>query len=203
MEELTRLLRRLNERMDGLDTRLGQFESSKLILDERKVVAGERELEGKTYLSREDGGIVKEVRVPVCDACGRGCEKFNACTACGRKLCEECSYLLRNRVYCVNCLGEELPLTKREFKVLLAVAQDVSLRDAADLAKMKKDELAECEKNLVDKRMLDRKGFLFFRETAILEDGLEALAAYDPVYAKQGDVQIFKDELRRFLDGED
>ena len=201
MEELTAILRRLNERIDGLDTKLDRLESSKLVLDERKIVAGERELEGKTYFSREDGGIVKEVRVPVCDACGRGVEKFNACTICGHKLCKECSYLFQNRMLCFDCLNETLPLTKREFKLLIAIAEKVQLEKTADIAKMKKEELKECEKSLLEKHLIDQSGFLFFRETTILDRGLETIDAYSQVYSNQGDVQVFLEEVRGFLDG--
>lgn len=203
MENLARLLRTLNERMNQMDSRLDQIESSKLVLEERKIIAGEKELEGKTYLSRQDGGIIKEVRVGVCDVCGKRCSEFNACTNCGRKLDEACSIVFRNKVYCADCLNQIVPLSKQEYMLLEGIARDVPLKALGNISKIKEDELKACENSLAEKRLIEQKGFLFFQETKILDTGLEALDVYTQVYSngKQGDVTGFEEELRRFLDG--
>jgi len=198
-QEIVRLLERLNERLDGIETRLSQIESSKVILDEKKIIAREKELEGKTYFQTGDGGVVKEIRIPVCDVCGRGSEKYNVCISCGRKLCEACSILFQNRVHCLDCLNERLPLTKQEYKLLTAIANGVRLDEFVDLAKMKKDEIKAFEKSLVEKQLIEKKGFLLFYETAILDRGLEAISAYRQVYGNEEDVIIFEEELREFL----
>jgi hypothetical protein len=200
-EEVTRLLKGLNERIGQVESRLIQLESSKVILEEKKVIAKEKELEGKTYITTGDGGILKEIRVGVCDSCGRNSERFNACPSCGDKLCEECSILFHGRIYCANCLNEEIPLTKQEYKILTVKvdADGMGLNEIADLTKMKKDDTREYAKSLIDKGMMEKKEFLFFSDTKVLDKGLEVLAAYRQVYGKEEDVIALETELGRLL----
>lgn len=176
--------------------------ASKVVLDERKIIAEERELEGKTYLSREDGGIFKENRIPVCDICYRRSENFNACSSCKKKLCDSCSISFHNRIYCIVCLDNIIRLTKREYKILTAIANNIQSNVVADIAKIRKDDMKACETNLLEKGMVEKKGFLFFQKITILDTGLEAIDAYHQVYGKEGDVVIFEEAMRRLIVGE-
>jgi hypothetical protein len=194
------LTRRLDQKLEDIERRLKQLELGRVVLDEKKVLARERELEGKTYFQSENGGIVKEVRVPVCDLCGRKSESFNACVGCGKKLCNSCGILFENKIYCADCLNEILPLTKQEYKVLVAIVNDLkSLDGIAVAAKIKKDLIMECEKNLEKKGLIRSKGFVFFKEIEVSDKGLEAIATYRQLFGTQEDVAIFEKELRRLL----
>jgi len=193
-------LQRLNERLNSIERRLSDLDASKVVLDERKVVARKGEFEGKTYTSNEDGGIIKEVRVPVCDSCGVSCDKFNSCTICQKKLCPSCSILYQKRVCCSDCLNEAMPLTKQEYKVLTAIASNLQPSDIEGVSGLRSSDVEDCIVSLAKKQMIENKGFLFFNETKILEKGLEALNVYLQVYDKEGDVQTFESELWRVLD---
>jgi hypothetical protein len=57
----------------------------------------------------------------------------------------------------------------------------------------------ECKKNLEKKGLVRSKGFLFFKEIEVSDEGLEAIAAYRQVYGNEEDVTLFEEELRRLL----
>jgi len=198
--ESKRILERLNERLSTIERRLNQLDMSKIVLDEKKIVARKGELEGKTYLSNENGGVIKEVRVPVCDSCGVSCDKFNSCTICQKKLCPSCSIIYQEKICCSDCLNETIPLTKQEYKVLTAIASILQPSDIEGVSGLRSSDVEDCIVSLAKKQMIENKGFLFFNETKILEKGLEALNVYSQVYDKEGDVQAFESELWRVLD---
>jgi hypothetical protein len=200
VDDLIRLLRRLNDKIDRIEITLSEIGLNKIVLDEHKVFAKEGELEGKTYASTIDGGLIKQTRIPVCDFCGAKSEEFNACISCGKKLCNNCKILFEKRIYCVDCLKEILPLTKQEYKVLVAIANKLrSLDEITMVTKIKKDWIREYKKNLEKNELIGSKGFLFFKETDVLDKGLEAIAAYRQVYGDEEDVALFEEELRRLL----
>ena len=187
--ELTLLLRKLNERINRLEDKLTQLEYNKLILEERKLPAGLGEFAGKRYSRTADGGVVKEIRIGVCDICGRRSEEFNICVKCGRKLCELCSISFRNEIVCRDCLAALLPLTKQEYKILFAISKGInSPEDLAEFTKIKRNEVKVCIKSLAEKELIENSTFLFFSELKILDKGLEALAVYKQVYGKDEDV---------------
>lgn len=181
---------------------MAQLRLSRILMDERKIVTNDRELEGKTYIQTEDGGILKEVRVPVCDVCGRQNDQYNSCTGCRRKLCRDCSIRYMNRIFCLDCLQELLPLTKKEYKVLLAVQYGLDKNKIEEAMRAKAEEVNKCFKSLREKCYIETKGFLFFHEAKILEKGIEALETYRQVYDKEEDVLIFQEDLRRVMSAE-
>ena len=175
------LLRHILSRIEELEDRVTRL-TSRSILDERKVPAREGEFEAKSFFENQNG-VFKEVRVGYCDMCGRKPEEFNICTSCKRKLCKECSIEFNNRVYCFDCINEILPLNKEEYCVLAAIADGIKDLDSLEkVLKMKKEKIMECLKNLVEEQFVEIKGFLFFSEIRVLNDGLEALKVYRPYY---------------------
>jgi len=200
MSSETRLLEALNQRLTAIERKLTQLETSKTILDEKKIVARRGELEGKTYTSNENGGITKEVRVPVCDNCGTTCEKFNACSNCQKKLCRPCCITYQSKIYCAECLGSLMPLSKLEYKVLSAIANEVDPRKVSGIAGLRSKDVDSCQKSLAEKQMIESEGFLFRKEPSICEKGLEAISAYRQVYGNEEDLLIFDCELRRVID---
>jgi DNA-binding MarR family transcriptional regulator len=200
MESLIAFLKKIAKKVEEIENRLNETQHSKLILEESKVAARKKELEGKTYSSNNEGGIVKEVRIPFCDVCGSRAENFSVCTACGRKLCGNCVILYENRILCFDCLNEALPLSKEEYKVLLAFASRLSdLRKIARIARIKEDSVKRCKKGLEDSGLILSRGFLLFKEVEVSAKGLEAISAYRQVYCKDEDVKIFEYEMRRAL----
>lgn len=203
MEEVAHLLRRLCERVEMLEARVSQLESGRVVLDERVVAAKEGELGGKAYTSLPGGGLIKETKIPFCDICGRKAGEFNICIGCGRKLCVECSVAYQSKVYCANCLSEALPLTKEEYKVLVAIANSLTdLGKIAEASNLEVSRVRACVRGLADKSLVSVKGLLLFRELSILDKGLEAIAAYRQVYGGDEDVELFDSALRRVLNEE-
>jgi len=172
----------------------------KLILYERKTTADIGEFEGKVYLSTPAGGVIKEVRVPVCDWCGGENDNFSVCVGCGRKLCKSCSVVYRARIYCPECLSSILPLSKREFKVLIALAEEIrDCNTIAELARMSKDDVKSCIEGLAEKGLIDIRGFLVFKRVTVLDRGLEAISVYRQIYDRDGDVAAFQASLEAML----
>ncbi|MEM3368488.1 MAG: hypothetical protein QXP88_00115 [Thermoproteota archaeon] len=83
---------------------------------------------------------------------------------------------------------------------MIAIANNIELNVVSDMAKMKDDEIKECAKSLIEKQLIEKRGFLFFYKIVILDRGLEAINAYRQVYGNEEDVIIFEEEMRRFLD---
>lgn len=190
---------RLMRMLESIENRLNRLEGNKLVLDEKKVVARKGELEGKTYTSNEGGGITKEVRVPVCDSCGVSNERFNACISCQKKLCHRCSITFQSKTCCAECLNVVMPLSKLEYKVLSAVANELEPQKISGVAGLRSSDIDSCEKSLAEKKMIESRGCLLFRETSICEKGLDAISAYRQVYGNDEDLLIFEYELRRVI----
>jgi hypothetical protein len=200
MESLITHLKQLTRKVEEVENKVNEIERGKLILEERKIIAKQRELEGRTYISNDEGGIVKEIRVPFCDQCGIQTGNFSICIECGRKLCENCAILYRKRILCLNCLTEILPLSKQEYKVLLAFANGLNdVGKIARITRVKEDLIEKCKKELENNGLILSRGILFFREIRISDKGLEAISAYRQVYGKEEDVEIFEYELGRIL----
>jgi hypothetical protein len=195
-EEIVRVLKQLNNRISEVELRLDRVEGNRIIFDERKIMAREREIDGKTYFSTPNGGILKEVRIPFCDVCGRKEEDFNICTSCHHKICNSCSISYRNQIYCKYCLSEILPLTKEEYKVLLGIFHGLkTIEELNKVTKIKEAEIRACIESLTKKEFIENSSFLFFFDVKILEKGLEALTVYRQLYGREEDVIQLESEV--------
>jgi hypothetical protein len=114
-----------------------------VIFEENRVVDGTGLLGGKTFTTLPTGQVLKIVRVPVCDACGvRIGEDFTLCHSCGRKLCGKCCVSINGRNCCSVCLTENLPLDKQQYKILVAIANNITKSKAiCSLTNIPKDEI--------------------------------------------------------------
>jgi hypothetical protein len=186
----------INERLNRIEARSTQLESGRIILEEREIPSAEGELKGKTYFQTPDGGVIKEVRIGICDECGRRGEEFNICVSCGHKLCEGCSVSYRRKIYCRNCLSELLPLAKEEYKVLLGIFHGLkTIEELNKVTKIKEAEIRAYIESLARKEFIENSSFLFFLDVKMLEKGLEALTVYRQVYGKDEDVVQLESEV--------
>jgi len=200
MAEVLRLLEELNERISRIEGRLSKLESERVIFDERKVVGSEGELEGKKYLALPGGGIAKEVSVAVCDVCGKKLDDFFVCVNCGRKLCDDCAIRHRNRHVCLECLKEEIPLTKKEYKILVAVANGVTnVGEVSRVTRIRKESVKRGVEELREREFLEKEGFFVFSKLFVTDLGMEAIGVYRQVYGGDDDIEQFDLELREFL----
>jgi hypothetical protein len=192
-------LKRLLERLRDLEKKVEQNHAH-VMLEETSTIAEEKEWGGKSYFQQTDGGIIKHVRIPVCDICGRSSDQFSSCSQCKKKLCSDCSIIYLNRVFCIECLQELVPLTKQEYKILMAIFYGIRDNNSiSNITKIDQGEVSLYKRNLKEKGFITIKGFLLFTETQLLEKGIEALYVYDKVYGKDDDVAVLESELRRFV----
>ncbi len=193
-------LKRLLERLKDLEKKVDQNQTH-VIMEEISTIANEKEWGGKSYLRQPtDGGIIKHIRIPVCDICGRSSDQFSSCTQCKKKLCPDCSIIYLNRVFCIDCLQELIPLTKQEYKILRAISYGVhDTNSISSVTRINQEEVCLYKRSLKERGFITIRGFLLFTETQLSEKGVEALSVYDKVYGKEEDVAVFDSELRRFL----
>lgn len=190
MREISEFLRSLNDRISKIEFRLAQLEYGNVILEETKVPSKRGEIEGKSYLNLPNGGIAKVVRVSFCDHCGRKATEFNICTKCGNKLCSRCFLVFRNKIYCLDCLKEILPLEKQEYQVLAAISNGIkSSKEISEILKIKKKDVIECKEVLSDYGLIERKGLLRFSDISVTNLGLEVLETYRKVYEQMGGIE--------------
>jgi len=170
-------------------------------LDERTVAESARHLGGRTIYAAPAGGIQREIRVLTCDTCGRRMEEeFIICQGCERKICNSCAIRYQNTHLCVNCLGNHIPLTKQAYKVLVAIANDVTdVRTISKITKIVKDDVVNWRNSLLALGLVVKRGILFFSEVCITDSGLDAIGAYRQVFGEDGDIIQFDIELRRCL----
>lgn len=208
-ERMERLLRavdqglsQLNRRLTELENRLGRTEQERnVVIEERKVPDRVGQLGGRTFLTNQAGGIEKEIRVPVCDLCGRAIQGgFYSCRACGRKLCTRCVVSYSGQTLCLECFRQTLPLTKRNFKTLAAVANGLETPAIiSQLVQIKRDEAEQSLQELRGLELIGEKGLAVFSHIYATDRGLEAIAAYSQVYGRDGDMIQFDQMLRNSL----
>jgi len=192
-------LKRLLEKLREVEKKIEQKQTH-VVLEETSTIAKEKEWGGKSYIQQTNGGVVKHVRIPVCDICGRISEKFSSCTQCRKKLCPDCSIVYLTKIFCIECLQELLPLTKQEYKILIAIFHGINDNGSiSKVTKIDREEVNLHKRSLKEKGFITVKGFLFFTQTQISEKGIEALYVYDRIYGKDEDVIFLESELRRSI----
>jgi hypothetical protein len=169
----------------NIDERLAKLESGNIIFDERRVIAGKGEFEGKTYTTLPSGGIVKEIKVCYCDDCGRKSEEYNVCTACGKKLCNDCSVTYRGRIICYDCARKEIPLDREDYEVLNLIAMGFqNAKEISEILMMNKDEVIERWLELLNLGLIEKKGFSIYSRFELTAAGREALNIFSQIYGR-------------------
>jgi hypothetical protein len=201
LRALDQTISQLNKRLTDIENRLNQQQGRSPIMEERKVPDEQGLLGGKVFFTNQAGGIEKEVRIPVCDICGRSLsESFFVCQNCTRKLCQKCVISYSGQTLCLECLRQQVPLTKRNFKVLVAVANGLeSSATISQLVQIKRDEAEQSLQELHGLGLIGEKGLAIFSHIYATDKGLEAIAVYSQVFGRDGDVIQFNQELRSLL----
>lgn len=195
LREISQSLSRFNSRLTELENRLNQ--NSSLIMEERKIPDFQGSLGGRSFSTNRSGGIEKVIRIPVCDVCGEAlAERFSICKNCGKKLCSNCAIHFSGQKVCLDCLKQQLPLSKRSFKVLLALANGMeSLREISQIVQVKREDVEECLEELQSLELIGEKGLSIFSRIYVTDKGLEAISAYTKVFEGEADVRMLKDKL--------
>ena len=206
---LEQVLARIDNRLTQVESRLSQLENQnerpQTIFSEKHVVEAAGLLGGRELLtSPVDNRIMRVTRQPVCDSCGKALKidekEFSICHSCGRKLCQQCGIKYTNTHYCVDCLRRLLPLNKGSYKILVAVANEVTRASIiSELTKMPRKNVESCLTELLNANLTVKKGVAIFSKRSVTDLGLEAIAAFREVYGSDDDIAQFDLELRGYL----
>jgi len=96
-------------------------------------------------------------------------------------------------------LRAKLALTKRSYKVLLAIANGItSVSSISKISKIERDHVRTSIEELLHLNLVVKKGISIFSSLHTTDEGLEALAAYRQVYTDE-DVLQFETEIQENL----
>jgi len=195
-------LSKFDARLKGIENRLSQVETGQILMDEQHAPAEIGQLGGRTLSTSATGAVRRDVKVSFCDVCGKRIEEENLtlCYSCGRKLCDKCLIKLSADFLCVECLKDRLPLSKKEFKVLVAITNEiVRIGEIEKITKIVEDDVRSAVSNLLLLGLLRKKGISIASRLEVTHDGLEACGAYRAVYYTDEDVTRFYDEMASYL----
>lgn len=195
------MISQLISRLEAIESRLSQMETDKSrLLDERRVPAKIGQLGGKTISNSALGGVEKRVEVPFCDLCGRRVEEEDsAVCGCGKKVCvDSCLVNLSSEFLCVECLKERLPLDKKEYKVLVGVANELGRGAISKITKMGRDDVRSAIFELTGLGLIRKRGVSVFTKLEVTDLGLEAIGAFENLFNDVDVLQFFAD-LRKHL----
>lgn len=200
---LQQTLSQVNSRLIELESRLSQLETGQILMDEQHAPAEIGQLGGKMLSTSTTGSVRRNVRIPFCDVCGKRIKEENLtlCYFCGRKVCaDKCLVKLGVEFLCVECMKERLPLSKKEFKVLVAITNEiVRISEIEKITKIVKDDVRSSISNLLFLSLVRKKGISIASRLEVTHEGLEACGAYNAVYNADEDVTRFYDELASYL----
>lgn len=210
LQGLSEAVSRISSRLSSIEERLGRIENSstqgyRVIENTRTVPEGQGELGGQSKSRRAGGGIETVTRVPVCDICGgRLGENFTIC-GCGRKVCEEHAIQYGYENVCVKCLIETVPLTKRAYKVLVAITNGINgfltKKKVARLARVDKKDVKAAMQELTQLGFIAKRGWFLFGRNEATDMGINAVGVFRKVYGDDEDVVLFDVELQSYLGG--
>jgi hypothetical protein len=201
---IEQVLLKFDNRLKDIENRLSQIETkNQTLLNETQVPEEPRLLGGRTISLLPSGTLERTIRLPVCDICGRRLqEEFVVCHSCGKKLCEKCIVAFDNRNYCLECLRNILPLTKKSFKVLMAIANEITcIETISDLTRMSRAEVRECISELLQLQLIAKKGASVFSKIQATDNGMEAIGVFSRIYGEDQDTVQFEVELKEHSGG--
>jgi hypothetical protein len=198
--QLFQLLSQFNARLTNIEARLNQDNPQRPILDEEHIPAEIGKLGGKTLFSTSTG-VRKGIVIPFCDVCGkRNDDTLILCYHCGKKVCTRCITKVGATFLCLDCLLEQMPLSKQELKILTAIDRGVRTKSQiAHITKIPKDDVTTVLTNLLVRGLIQKKGISIATKLIITDNGMEAQSAYAPFYNVDSDMAKFYDDLDNTL----
>jgi hypothetical protein len=165
---------------------------NKTIIEERHLPEDEGFLGSKITSVAPDGSLVKEIRTPFCDCCGRVLvDEKPALCSCKRKICKECAVQHEGKIYCNDCAKQITDVSKDGFFLLYGLAKDATLKDIKQASSMSSDHLETLIETLLERKLIERKGLSLFAYYRITNTGLTLLATAEQIYGNEGDALRF------------
>jgi len=206
LQSLDQELSQLNSRLTEIEQRLTQVEASKIgsqkILDERHVPARMGQLGGRVISSSPQGTVQRQINVIFCDVCGRKIEEENLalCYGCERKICSKCLIKLGAEFLCIECLKDRLPLDKKGYKILVAIANGLTnAKEISKITSIVTNDVRTSISELLNLGLIRTKGISIAKRIEATDDGLEAMGAFHRIYSSDEDVLRFEQELAKHL----
>ena len=175
-------------------------EERKILMEEHYLPDNEGLLGSKTTSMGSDGSIRKELKVPFCDSCGQALSGQGiAVCSCRRKICQSCTIIHENKIYCRECAKQMTALTKRDFFILYGVANEISLNDIKHCSFLSSEVMEESLSELIQRNLIECKGLSFFSRYVVTDSGLALLATCEQIFRKERDVSLFITRLSESL----
>jgi hypothetical protein len=148
-----------------------------------------------------DGSIQKEIKLPFCDACGQTLKDQRiAICSCKKKICPLCMIIHENKTYCRECAKRITAISKEDFFALYGIANGAGLKDIRNCSSMSLASLEESISILVERSLVEVKGFSIFTRYVVTDKGLAVLATCEQIYRNEGDVLRFLLKIQEFLE---
>jgi len=170
-------------------------------MEERYLPEAEGLLESKTTSMNINGSIQKEIKLPFCDACGQTLKDQRiAICSCKKKICPSCMITHESKIYCRECAKRITAITKENFFALYGIASGAGLKDIQQSSSMSQETLKESISILIERNLVEVKGFSIFTRYAVIDKGLAVLATCEQIYRNDGDVLRFLLKIQEFLE---
>jgi len=185
LEALVKEIEELKIRVSRLENREGN-----VILEEIHSPEVEKLIGRKILLTGPSGQVRKVITHPTCDICGRYlAEDFIICQACKRKICDLCAVKYNGKTYCQNCLRDMIPLKKKDFKLLMLLANKIGrISEITEYSGMRKEDVLNSLRKLKAYKLVIKRGLSILSEIMLSENGLSVFASYSKIYGNEKDV---------------
>jgi hypothetical protein len=204
-------IKQLRAWVGAIDSRVTQLESRRPQPTDQSTLLNEVKLPerntgflgGRTVSMSPEGGLERQIKVGVCDVCGKVLgEDFSVCVKCGRKLDQDCVKVFKAQRICFECLRAMVPLQPRDYLMLACVANNVT--DVATLSKLTKiprDNVKTSIGDMLSAGLIEKRGMVVFSELRITDEGMNAFSAYRSVFGEDYESLVLDRELRKYLAG--
>ena len=169
---------------------------NKIIIEERHLPEDEGILSSKTTSTSPEGSLLKDIRVPFCNCCGRLLrDEPLALCSCKRIICQSCVILHEDKIYCRDCAKQLTGIAKEDFFLLYGIAKEAPLKNVKSASSMGSTLLESSLQMLLERKLLEKKGLLIFTSYKITNSGQALLATSEQIYCNEKDVLSFLSKL--------
>jgi hypothetical protein len=176
-------------------------DEKKVLMEERYLPEAEGLLESKTTSMTVSGSIQKDIKLPFCDACGQTLKDQRiAICSCKKKICPSCMITHESKTYCRECAKRITAISKEDFFTLYGIANGAGLKDIQHSSSISQETLEKSILTLIERSLVEEKGFSIFTRYAVTDKGLAVLATCEQIYRNEGDVLQFLLKIQEFLE---
>lgn len=135
--------------------------------------------------------------ISICEICGRkDLQDHTKCEKHEFVLCDKCSITIGNRIFCLNEAREMIPISRDQFKILVAVGNEIV--DADDIAKVTDipfDKVPGLVQILLENNLLIKNQ----EELIVSKNGEVAFKVYSQFFGDEEEMDKLDEEVIRFV----